>query len=156
MPWCHPLQWHHNGHDSVSNHQLHGCLLIRLFRRRSKKTSKPHVTGLCVGNSPGTNEFPAQMASNAEIFSIWWRHHWWTPEFILSTTNIGKYKTAWMWIAMIHCCLQTYNYQHETFPGNLTVFQTPVTICSCFPRPQIWREFSMSCWCIFMKQGIRE
>ena len=33
------------------------------------------VTSLCVGNSPGTGEFPAQMASNAEIFSIWWRHH---------------------------------------------------------------------------------
>ena len=33
------------------------------------------VTGLCVGNSPGTGEFPAQMASNAENVSIWWRHH---------------------------------------------------------------------------------
>ena len=29
---------------------------------------------LC-GNSPGTGEFPAQMASNAENVSIWWRHH---------------------------------------------------------------------------------
>ena len=27
-------------------------------------------TGLCVGNSPGTGEFPAQMASNAENASI--------------------------------------------------------------------------------------
>ena len=26
-------------------------------------------------NSPGTGEFSAQMASNAEIVSIWWRHH---------------------------------------------------------------------------------
>ena len=24
---------------------------------------------------PGTGEFPAQMASNAENVSIWWRHH---------------------------------------------------------------------------------
>ena len=46
-----------------------------LFRRRSKKTSKLCVTGLCVGNSPWTGEFPAQMASNAENVSIWWRHH---------------------------------------------------------------------------------
>ena len=37
----------------VLNHQPHGCLLSRLFRRRSKKTSKHRVTGLCVGNSPG-------------------------------------------------------------------------------------------------------
>ena len=28
-----------------------------------------------VGNSPGTGEFPAQMASNAENVSTWWRHH---------------------------------------------------------------------------------
>ena len=40
---------------------------------RSKKTSK--LTGLCVGNSPVTDEFPAQMASNAENVSIWWRYH---------------------------------------------------------------------------------
>ena len=58
------LRWRHNGHDSVSNHQPHDCFLNRLFRRRSKKTSKLRVTGLCVGNSPG--EFPAQMASNTE------------------------------------------------------------------------------------------
>ena len=62
------LQWRHNGHDSVSNHQPHDCLLSRSFRRISKKTSKLRVTGLCTGNSPGTGEFPAQMASNAETF----------------------------------------------------------------------------------------
>ena len=69
------LQWRHNGHDSVSNHQPRDCLLKRVFIRRSKKTLKLRVTGLCVGNSPGTGEFPAQMASNAENVSIWWRHH---------------------------------------------------------------------------------
>ena len=40
------LRWRHNEHDGVSNHQPHGCLLNRLFRRRSKKTSKLLVTGL--------------------------------------------------------------------------------------------------------------
>ena len=44
-------------------------------RRRSKKTSKLCVIGLCEGNSPGTGEFPAQRASNAENVSILWRHH---------------------------------------------------------------------------------
>ena len=62
------LQWRHNGRHSVSNHQTHECLLNRLFERRSKKTSKLRVTGLCAGNSPGTGEFPAQMASNEEMF----------------------------------------------------------------------------------------
>ena len=69
------LLWRHNGQGGVSNHQPHDCLLNRLFRCRSKKTSKLRVTGLCAGNSPGTGEFPAQMASNAENVSIWWRHH---------------------------------------------------------------------------------
>ena len=66
------LHWRHNGHDSVSNHKPHDCLLNRLFRRRSKKISKFRVTGLCAGNSPETGEFPAQMASKAENVSIWW------------------------------------------------------------------------------------
>ena len=53
--------------------QLFTQALIRV--RRSKKTSKFRVTGLCAGNSPVTGEFPAQRASNAENISIWWRHH---------------------------------------------------------------------------------
>ena len=69
------LRWRHNVHGVVSNHQPHQCLLNRLFGCRSKKTSKLRVTGLCAGYSPETGEFPAQMASNAENVSIWWRHH---------------------------------------------------------------------------------
>ena len=68
------LHWRHNENDGLSNHQPHDCLLKRLFKRRSKKTSKLRVTGLCVGNSPVTGEFPTQRASNAESVSIWWRH----------------------------------------------------------------------------------
>ena len=69
------LLWCHNGRDGISNHQPHDCFLSRSFRRWSKKTSKLRVTGLCAGNSSVTGEFPAQMASNAENVSIWWRHH---------------------------------------------------------------------------------
>ena len=69
------LQWRHNGRDSVSNHQPHDCFLNRLFRHRSKKTSKLRVTGLCAGNTPEAGELPSQMASNAENVSIWWRQH---------------------------------------------------------------------------------
>ena len=50
----HPLQWRHDERDGVSNHQPHDCLLSRLFL---------------------AGEFPAQMASNAEKVSIWWRHY---------------------------------------------------------------------------------
>ena len=78
------LQWHHNGHDCVWNHQSHDCLLNRLFRRRSKKTSKLRVTGLCAENSPVTGEFPAQRAINAENVSIWWHHHVMWVSFVIS------------------------------------------------------------------------
>ena len=46
------LQWRHNEHDGVSNHQPYDCLLNRLFIRRWKKTSKLRVTGLCEGCIP--------------------------------------------------------------------------------------------------------
>ena len=47
-----------------------------------RKISKPRVTGLFSGNSPVTDEFPAQRASKAENMSIWRRHlcdwgQWW-------------------------------------------------------------------------------
>ena len=38
------LRWRHNGRDSVSNHQHYNCLLNRLFRRISIKTSKLRIT----------------------------------------------------------------------------------------------------------------
>ena len=50
------LQWRHNDRDGVSDHRCLDCLLSRLFRGRSKKTSKPRVTG----------GFHLQMASNAK------------------------------------------------------------------------------------------
>ena len=46
------LQWRHNGRNSISNHQPHDCLFNYIFTHWSKKTSKLHVTDLCVGNSP--------------------------------------------------------------------------------------------------------
>ena len=71
----HTLPWRHNGHDGVSNHQPHGCLLNRLFRRRPKKTSKLRVTGLCVGNSPVPVDSPHTGPVTQKNVSIWWRHH---------------------------------------------------------------------------------
>ena len=65
-----PLQWRHNEHDGVSNHQSHDCLLQAQIKHQLLC-----ATGLSEGNSPVTSEFPAQRASNAENASIWWRHH---------------------------------------------------------------------------------
>ena len=47
------------------------------IQAKINETLKLRVTGLCVGNSSVTGEFPAQMASNAENVSIGWRHHAW-------------------------------------------------------------------------------
>ena len=108
------LRWRHNGRDSVSNHQPHDCLLSRLFRRRSKKTSKLRDTGLCVGNSPGTGEFPAQMASYAENVSIWWRHH---EKYFRNLTTWHK--------CYFHCSVST------TFVFNLSVPLCSVSYSAC-------------------------
>ena len=62
------LHWRHNEHHGVSNHQPHGCLLNRLFGRRSKKTSKFSVTGLCAGNSPGPVNSPHKGPVTREMF----------------------------------------------------------------------------------------
>ena len=62
------LLWRHNGHDGISNHQPQDCLLNRLFRRRSKKTPKLSVTGLCEGYSPVTGEFHAERLITRKMF----------------------------------------------------------------------------------------
>ena len=69
------LQWRHNEHNGVSNHQPAWWLFTQRFILvQIKETSKLRVTGLCAGNSPVIGEFLVQKASNAENFSIWWRH----------------------------------------------------------------------------------
>ena len=74
------LHWRHNGRDGVSNHQPYDCLL-NLFsgadqRKHQSAASLAFVRGIPRAR---TGEFPAQMASNAENASIWWRHHEKTP-----------------------------------------------------------------------------
>ena len=70
------LQWSHNGHDGVSNHQPYHCLLTRLFSADQKKYQSSASLALVQGiHRRPAGEFPAQMASNAENVSIWWRHH---------------------------------------------------------------------------------
>ena len=67
-------------------------------KRRPKETSKLRVTGLCEGNSPVTGEFPAQMASNGENVSIWWRHHALVSiHFWRSTSAIGLDDEMCLW-----------------------------------------------------------
>ena len=107
------LQWRHNGRDRVSNYKPQDCLLNRLFRRRSKKTSKLRVTGLCAGNSPGTGEFSAQMTHSAENVSIWWRHHdvhhplFWKTKNFYPTCSIALLLIPCYWLVPSEYCYLT-------------------------------------------------
>ena len=58
--------------------------------RRSKKTPKLRVTGLCDGNSPVTGKFPAQRASNAEMFPF--------DDFIMQISVNDIEVKAWLMI----------------------------------------------------------
>ena len=66
--------------------QPHGCLLNRLFRRRSKKTSKLRVTGLCVGNSPGPVNSPHKWPVTRKMFSF--------DDVIMVYTCLIEYKSS--------------------------------------------------------------
>ena len=108
------FQWRHNGRVGVSNHLPHDCLLNGIFRRRSKKTQKLRVTGLCEGNSPVTGEFPSQRASKAENVSVSWRHHieftemsagHWTTQVIrpnrILKSNLGKSRSSIIHVSLV-------------------------------------------------------
>ena len=75
------LQWRHNGHDGVSNHQPHHCLLNRLFRRRSTRHQSSASLAFVRGihrwpvNSPHTwpvarKMFPFYIIMNLVLISL--------------------------------------------------------------------------------------
>ena len=119
------LQWRHNEGDGISNHRRFHCLLNCWFRRRSKKTSKPRVTGLCEGNSSVTGEFPAQKGSNAENTSNWWHHHEITRrlhDLMSLKRSIYVYhfctNTAYMNKYLVYSVLELQHYIHHPDWGN--------------------------------------
>ena len=102
-PW-YALRWHHNDRDGVSNHQPYDCLLYRLFRCRSKKTSKLRVTGFCAGNSPGAVNSPHKRPVTRKMFPFddvimdrnKTKHNKfiWVFRVIYNITGIARYKKA--------------------------------------------------------------
>ena len=69
-----PLQWRHEEKERLKSPAVQ-LFTQRFIQAQIKETSKLGVPGRCEGNSPVTDKFPAQSASNAENVSIWWRHH---------------------------------------------------------------------------------
>ena len=93
------------------------CLLKCLLRRRSKKTSGLHGTGLCEGNSPVNNEFPAQRSSNAENVSIWWSHHEYVEANLISYWIQLPWLTSWHLQWRKHCLLKLKHWVQARFIG---------------------------------------
>ena len=63
---CYILNW--ISLKAPNSQFVNGCLLKRLFRRRSKKTSKLRVAGLYVGNSPGPVNSPHKGPVTRKMF----------------------------------------------------------------------------------------
>ena len=72
------LLWRPFERGGVSNHQCLNCFLKRLFRRRSKKTSKLRVTGLCEGinrwpvDSPHKGPVTGKYLHLMTLSRVWW------------------------------------------------------------------------------------
>ena len=58
------LQWHQNGRDGVSNHQLLNCLLNCLFKRRSKKK---HQSSASLAFVRGIHRWPVVSAHKGPV-----------------------------------------------------------------------------------------
>ena len=124
------LQWCQVERDGISNHQRLGCFLNCLFRRRSKKTSKLCVTGLCEGN------FPMNYPHKGPV--TWW--HQWRHECmtlkICSTRHPHLYtcKTLCSTSPSLlnhpdkHCGSQTNTHTNKHTRGNIIISQSQVII----------------------------
>ena len=121
-----PLRWRHNGRDSVPAHQPHDCLLNRLFRRISKKTSKLRVTGLCAGNLPGTGRCFHLMTSSWNslqnnpamliclfIFCNIYMNKWWN--FVSDELIYGRKMLCFVWKALrsVICECHVMAFKHD-------------------------------------------
>ena len=104
----------------------------------------PRHWPLC-GNSPVTGEFPAQMASNTENVSVWWRHHE-TQQItvtlhylILLLTYLRTYFTwyflflvdwlpSWTWTVYCSVYLSWYLYFSSTWAAPFALLPPPAIV----------------------------
>ena len=122
------LQWRHNGHDRVSNHQPHDCLLKRLFRRRSKHQSSASLAFVW-----GIQRWPVNSPNKWPVARKMFPFH----DVILNSDKcivihlvhislfISKDRNKWHRLYLIHGCRQTSNIS-RTLAGNITVDHSDV------------------------------
>ena len=149
-----PLRWRHNDHDSVSNHQPHGCLLNRLYRRRTKKTSKFCVTGLCVGNSPGPVNSPHKGPVTRKMFPfddvIMQKTSHTSPSRATYEVSIVRYLEKIGRVITALRCIYLCASQHESTCKGLVQSSAVITrsnIVSYYNKDyRNWRRISNRCW----------
>ena len=115
---------------------LHAVRCPQKGRKIKSLTHSLRVTGLCVGNSRVTGEFPAQMTSNAENGSIWWRHHEYTTKFIcfqleLTHTRMYLINSFLLPIAMVCFRFLTVPFMYWKFGKHFEV--SVYTVTSALP-----------------------
>ena len=123
-----------DGHDSVSNHQHHDCLLNRLFRRRSKKTSKLFISAL----------EPRQNSSHFRRHLTWCYVHEWKLYCIYGNS--------------FEICFQGFNWQQVTIGSDnglvLTTLRASISIMIIIPGVS-WLLFLIHCLCVVVYYFIR-
>ena len=135
------LHWSHNDYDGVSNHQPHGCLLNRLFRRRSKKTSKLRVTGLCAGNSPHKGSVTRKMVPFDDVIM---------DLFLQRCFSFSPSNFLQLTLQFLMCHVICYNelpwwrYQMETFAALLALCEVNPPVTNEFPSQMpVTRNFDV-------------
>ena len=81
------------------------------IRAQIKEDIKSPRHFLCAGNSPETGEFPAQMASNAENVSNWWRH----GDYPKINADFSSTKSSAKWLSAISRCISLQKKRREIY-----------------------------------------
>ena len=107
-----PIQWGHNECHELSWRL--NCLLNRLFRRTSKKTSKLAVTGLCEGIHP----WVAQAITWTNTSKDLWHHmmskgHSELNLFWNTASKLGQYHAYWWPGDKMKQVITMYGYDHS-------------------------------------------
>ena len=119
-----PLQWRHNEGDGVSNHRRLDDFLNRLLRRRSKKTSKLRVTGLCEGNSPVTGEFTSQRLVTRKMIpfnDVIMAKNWWYKR------NKAKGNNLWLYFRRSRVSTKTSDSSQKSHNPSVESYLIPST-----------------------------
>ena len=122
-----------------------------------RKHQKLRVIGLCAGNSPETGEFPAQMASNAENVSIWWRHHVCCMGYIVFLHRVCLHCRQSEQRLGIPCSNVNVNPIYPTVgiqSNHASYVLNATTVLLCWEESQIYQTIVIDKGCVFYAKGL--